>query len=105
MPTPNGTSRDGLGVDPAFPHPAETAVESSPSASKWLDEDGQKMTYAELIHIAFRSTETKEMGLSELYRWFEQNTKRANERSERWKSSVRSNLSMNEVCQRLPSAM
>ncbi|KXH30649.1 hypothetical protein CNYM01_13926 [Colletotrichum nymphaeae SA-01] len=101
VPTQNGTPHHSSSLDPAFPHLTETAVELSPTADTWLDEGEQRVTYAELIHIALRSRKPKPMGLGELYHWFEQNTRRANERSEGWKSSVRSNLSMNKAFRRV----
>ncbi|KXH69497.1 integral membrane protein [Colletotrichum salicis] len=66
-----------------------------------LYEGEQKMTYADLIYMAFRSRKTKQMGLGELYHWFKQNTSRANTGSEGWKNSVRSNLSLNKAFQRV----
>ncbi|KXH48220.1 fork head domain-containing protein [Colletotrichum salicis] len=97
----NGTPYHSFSADLAFSHLAKTAVESSPSADKWLDEGGQKMTYAKLIHIALCSRKPKPMGLGELYHWFKQNTSRANKGSEGWKNSVRSNLSLNKAFQRV----
>ncbi|KAK1974274.1 hypothetical protein LZ30DRAFT_740960, partial [Colletotrichum cereale] len=87
----NGTSQQSFGGDPAFSHLAKTADESSPTADAKVDEGGRKMTYAELIRIAFLSRTTKQMGLRELYNWFEQNTRKANKLHQGWKNSVRSN--------------
>lgn len=105
MPAQNGTPNHSFSVDPAFPRLPDTAFEPSPTADTWLDEGEQKMTYAQLIYIALHSTETKAMWLGELYHWFEQNTRRANKGGEGWKNSVRSNLSINKVRQRVAPAL
>ncbi|KAK2037080.1 hypothetical protein LZ31DRAFT_191123 [Colletotrichum somersetense] len=59
------------------------------------------MTYAQLIYQALRSRKTKQMGLAELYDWFERKTGRAKKGSKGWKNSVRSNLSLNKAFQRV----
>ncbi|KDN60075.1 putative conserved hypothetical protein, partial [Colletotrichum sublineola] len=69
-----------------------------------VDESGC-MTYAELIRAALLSSETQKMELGELYDWFRRNTRRANSGNEGWKNSVRSNLSLNEVCPRLQAGV
>ncbi|KDN63346.1 hypothetical protein CSUB01_10163 [Colletotrichum sublineola] len=66
-----------------------------------VDQNGCKLTYAELIYKALLGTEKRQMTLRELYDWFEHNTERARNRDQGWKNSVRSNLCLNEAFQRL----
>lgn len=54
--------------------------------------------YAKLIYTALSSTPDRRMVLSDIYKWFEQNTNKAtNPAYKGWQNSVRHNLSMNEV--------
>ncbi|KDN65752.1 hypothetical protein CSUB01_07533 [Colletotrichum sublineola] len=90
-----------LGREPACSPLVKAADKSSPTTDTKIDESGRKLTYAELIHMAFCSSETRQMRLSELYLWFEQNTRRANSGNKRWQKSIRSNLSQNKAFERL----
>lgn len=96
VPAQNGTPQHTFSGGLAFSCVAKVADKSSPTAGTKVDDGGQ-MTYAELIRIAFLSSTTKQMGLRELYKWFKQNTNRANGAHEGWKNSVRSNLCLNQV--------
>ncbi|KAK2729308.1 hypothetical protein CKAH01_10257 [Colletotrichum kahawae] len=100
VPAQNGIPQNTFGGNLAFSCLAKTADESSPTAGTKVDDGGRK-TYAELIRIAFLSRKTKQMGLRELYNWFEQNTRRANRAHKGWKNSVRSNLCLNQAFQRV----
>lgn len=54
--------------------------------------------YAYLLYEALCSAKDHRMSLQEIYRWFEENTNKANDpQSKGWQSSIRHNLSMNEV--------
>ncbi|EED16590.1 forkhead domain protein [Talaromyces stipitatus ATCC 10500] len=54
--------------------------------------------YAYLLYEALRSAQDHKMSLQEIYRWFEENTNKANDpQSKGWQSSIRHNLSMNEA--------
>lgn len=57
--------------------------------------------YAYLLYEALCSAKDHKMSLQEIYRWFEVNTNKANDpQSKGWQSSIRHNLSMNEVSSR-----
>nr|XP_036576550.1 forkhead domain-containing protein [Colletotrichum truncatum]KAF6783307.1 forkhead domain-containing protein [Colletotrichum truncatum] len=90
-----------FGQEPVSPQPAEAVDQSSATTNIKVDESVRKMTYAELIHMAFLSRKTTKMELRELYEWFERNTTKANTDNKGWKNSVRSNLSLNQAFQRL----
>ncbi|KAF3807995.1 hypothetical protein GCG54_00015380 [Colletotrichum gloeosporioides] len=68
---------------------------SSPTTITKVAEVGGT-TCAEFILIALRSSKTKQMGLRELYKWFETNTDRGTRKGRR--NSVRSHLCVNKVC-------
>lgn len=72
----------------------------NPSARRSLMEDAgnPNKPYAYLIRDALMSVKDHKMTLQEIYRWFEDNTNKASDpHSKGWQSSVRHNLSMNEV--------
>ncbi|OHE91420.1 fork head domain-containing protein [Colletotrichum orchidophilum] len=94
-------SHQGNG-EPVSPNADLVADESSTTTKINLDEGGRQMTYAKLIHLALRDKDSGQMTLGELYGWFVENTERATDENHRWKSSVRSNLSLNQVRQWLP---
>lgn len=61
------------------------------------------LPYSRLLHKAFVSSNTRELSLHQIYEWFEENTnKAADNKGKDWRSSIRHNLSINEVCRLLP---
>ncbi|KAF4486799.1 Calcium-independent phospholipase A2-gamma [Colletotrichum fructicola Nara gc5] len=99
MSSQNGTSpQRSFSPGPTFRHLTNTAGASSPTTVTKVDEGGNT-TYAELILVALRSSKTKQMGLRDLYKWFEENTDRGTRKG--LKNSVRSNLCMNKAFERV----
>jgi Forkhead domain len=77
---------------------------SSRSQNKPLKDEYTKQVgvydkpYAYLLYEALRSAKDHRLSLQEIYRWFEDNTNKASDpNSKGWQSSIRHNLSMNEV--------
>lgn len=87
-------------LSPAVTRPKRSFVQPSrkPSAE---DVGNHDKPYAYLLYEALRSTKDHKMSLQEIYRWFKENTNKANHpQSKGWQSSIRHNLSMNEVSSR-----
>lgn len=62
--------------------------------------------YAYLLYEALFSAKDHKLSLQEIYRWFEDNTNKANDQNSKgWRSSIRHNLSMNEVCNLLSTLL
>lgn len=84
-------------LSPAVTRPTRSHVQppKKPSAE---DVENHDKPYAYLLYEALRSAKDHKMSLQEIYRWFEENTNKANDpQSKGWQSSIRHNLSMNEV--------
>ncbi|KAI2782596.1 hypothetical protein F4815DRAFT_504762 [Daldinia loculata] len=80
--------------------------ETSQNVGQGLEENEQESEkadgpYAQLIHQAFMSRQTRAMTLQEIYQWFRENTDKektdkGNKRNG-WQNSIRHNLSMNHA--------
>jgi hypothetical protein len=93
---PRGSSSP-VRLPPAVTRPKRSHVQ--PSRKSSAEEVGNHdKPYAYLLYEALRSAKDHKMSLQEIYRWFEENTNKANDpQSKGWQSSIRHNLSMNEV--------
>lgn len=74
-------------------------VQDQPSKMAYVEPAGKSdKPYAYLLYEALRSAKDHKLSLQAIYRWFEDNTNKANDPNRKgWQSSVRHNLSMNEV--------
>lgn len=87
-------------LSPAVTRPKRSFVQPSRKSSA-EDVGNHDKPYAYLLYEALRSSKDHKMSLQEIYRWFEENTNKANDpQSKGWQSSIRHNLSMNEVSSR-----
>jgi hypothetical protein len=87
-------------LSPVIARPKKSHVQPfrKPSAE---DVGNHDKPYAYLLYEALRSAKDHKMPLQEIYRWFEENTNKAiDPQSKGWQSSIRHNLSMNEVSSR-----
>lgn len=84
-------------LSPAVTRPKRSFIQPSRKSSAG-DVGNHDKPYAYLLYEALRCSKDHKMSLQEIYRWFEENTNKANDpQSKGWQSSIRHNLSMNEV--------
>ncbi|OKL56645.1 hypothetical protein UA08_08351 [Talaromyces atroroseus] len=83
---------------PALSH-TSSGSRNKPLRYGCTEQDGiYDKPYAYLLYEALRSAKDHRLSLQEIYRWFEDNTNKANDpNSKGWQSSIRHNLSMNEA--------
>lgn len=90
-------SANSVHLSPAVTRPKRSLVQSFKNSS--VEDVGyHDKPYAYLLYEALRSANHHRMSLQEIYKWFEENTNKAHDaQSKGWQSSIRHNLSMNEV--------
>ena len=91
---------------PSFRLPSSELLEDGGFSSRETttveaDEQAADQPYAKLIYRALMSAPNHSMVLQEIYQWFRDNTVKASSDTKGWMNSIRHNLSMNAVSQRL----